>query len=253
MNKVLEISAVISAMLMILTACNKEEVTEQPIIPDDAYHVSDTVVKRGQTANFMSKYGANWKNNWTVTPTDGVKIYTTDSSAKILFTQPGRYTVTASAKTGGQVFTDTVRVIDSPYVPPFYSYGADPAADDIITLEPISFRDDVLVFHAVGKRTYSCLTYFVYQNNSTSTAVNIDLGIPSAAAVLCMVGSWPPPSSLIYTRGYANGTHPVTIRLGASLTTYTGTLTVTDDKYTFNWPDNIPVVIAPKEVNRVKL
>jgi hypothetical protein len=249
MNRTLVFSAVISATVMIATACKKEE---QAFVPEDQYFASDAVVKRGQTAFFGFKIGTEWKGDWTVSPTDGTKIYPEELQARILFTQPGQYVVTARAKNGGQVFTDTVLVVDSPYTAPYAYPGGDPAADDIITLEPIPFRDDVLVFHAVGKKTYSCLSYFVYQNNSTSTAVSIDMGIPSSAAVLCMVGPWPAPSSLIYTRGYANGVHPVTIRLGDSFTTYTGTLTVTDDKYTFSWPDNIPVVIRPKQIDRVK-
>lgn len=252
MNKVLVFSAVISATLMILTACSKEDASQQPILTGETYYQSDTVLKRGQTLNVGVGNGS-WIGDWTVAPNDGVKIFPGDQSAEILFTQPGLYTVTAKAKTGGLVLTDTVRVVDSPYIPPVFLYPFDLAADDVITLEPMSFRDNVLVFHARAKKSYSCWAVLVYQNGSTSTAVKIDfIGVPNTAAVLCTPGPYPPPSSFVYTQGYTKGTHDITIRLGKNLTTYTGTVTITDDKYIFNWPDNIPVVIAPKQIDRVK-
>jgi hypothetical protein len=253
MNKVLVFSTVISAMLMILTACgDKEDETPQPTPVEEVYFESDTTLKRGQAVNVRFAEGST-AEDLAVAPNDGVKVFAGDKSARILFTQPGRFTVTARAKASGQVFVDTVDVIDAPYFPPVYLEPHDLAADDIVTLEPMSFKDDVLVFHARGKKSYTCLTTLVYVNSSTSTAVNVDfLGTPNAAHVLCMVGPYDPPSSFVYTKGYANGTHNITIRLGKNLTTYTGTFTVTDDKITFNWPDNIPVVIAPKEIDRVK-
>ncbi|WP_298739917.1 hypothetical protein [uncultured Chitinophaga sp.] len=253
MKKILIIFTVISATLMVMSACNKED-AEQPFVPEDHYSVSDTVLKRGQTGYFGFVIGTEWKGDWTVTPNDGVKIVTTDPeygvSARIIFTQPGRFIVTARAKTGGQVFADTVRVMDSTYIPPYHPPFGSADADDIIRLEPVTFRDDVLVFYVTSSKWYSCLAYFEYQNNSTATAVDISLGIPSGATVLCLAIPIPKPFSFIYTRGYANGVHPLTIRLGNAV--YTGTVMVTDDKFTFNWPDNIPIAITSKQINRIK-
>jgi hypothetical protein len=260
MNKVLVFSTVISATLVILSACSKDDASQQPLLTDEFYTVngeslqlSDTVIKRGQTVAAGFGYNSDWKGDWTVGPNDGVKIFGEDKLVRILFTQPGLYTITAKAKTGSQAFTGTVRVIDSPYIPAVVRNPVDLAADDIITLQPMSFRDDVLVFHASGKIGYSCLTTLLYQNSSTSGEIKVDFtGTPGTATALCLPGPYAPPSSFVYTRGYANGMHNITIRLGKNLTTYTGTFTVTDDKITFNWPDNIPVVIAPKEIARAK-
>jgi hypothetical protein len=260
MNKTLIFSAVISASLMILTACNKEEAAATPekapgikgiLFYNESLHLSDTVVTRGQTltAGFADSTRVE---EWLVEPNDGVKVLAQVRAAEILFTQPGVYTVTAKA-TNGAVYTQSLQVTNSPYVQPVFSPPSGLAPDDTITLEPLAFKDDVLVFYARAKKTYSCWPLLVYQNNTTSTAVRIDfLGTPNMAAINCMPGPYPAPHSFVYTRGYANGTHTVTIRLGQPLTTYTGTVTITDDKYTFSWPDNIPVVIAPQQISRVK-
>lgn len=251
MNKVLVFSTVISAALMILAACSKET-SQPPVLTGEAFIQSDTVVKRGQAIGVRFTDSSSLED-LAVAPNKGVKIFAADKSASILFTQPGLFTITAKAGSSGQVFIDTVRVVDSVYTPPVNPYPMDLAAEDVITLEPISFQDNVLVFHARGKISYSCWAALLYQNNSTSAAVKIDFtGVPNPASILCMPAPWPAPFAFVYTQGYANGTHSITIRLGRNLTTYTGTLTVTDDKYVFNWPDNIPVVITPKEIARVK-
>jgi hypothetical protein len=163
------------------------------------------------------------------------------------------YAITATEAGSGTVHLSSIVVTDNPYTQPVFSLPSGLAPDDTITLEPLAYKDDVLVFYARAKRSYSCWPLLVYQNNTTSTAIGIDfLGTPNMAAINCTPGPYPAPHSFVYTRGYANGTHTVTIRLGQPLTTYTGTVTITDGKYSFNWPDNIPVVIAPKEIDRVK-
>lgn len=261
MNKTLMFSTVISATLMMLAACNKEEAAKQAgkpheligtLINGETFHLSDTIVKRGQTltAGFADP---TWRGNWTVEPSDGVKVLPQDRFAEILFTQPGLYTVKAHTENGGQVFTNTVLVTDHAYVQPVFQAPLGLAADDAITLEPLAFKDDVLVFYARAKKSYSCWPLLVHQNSTTSTAVDINfLGTPNPATINCMPGPYPAPHSFVYTRGYANGTHNITIRIGQNLTAYTGTLTITDDKYTFSWPVNIPVVIAPQQITRVK-
>jgi hypothetical protein len=260
MDKAFIFSTVISATLMIVTACNKEEAPEQPKVLEEligisieggTFHLSDTVVKRGQTLT-VGFADNTWTGEWSVEPDDGIKVLPQGRTAEILFTQPGSYTVSAKATNGG-TSKGTVRVTDNAYIQPVFFPPSNLAADDTITLEPLAFKDDVLVFYARAKKSYSCWPLLVHQNNTTATAVNIDFtGTPNMAAINCTPGPYPAPHSYVYTRGYANGTHPVTIRLGESLTAYTGTVTVTDDKYTFSWPDNVPVVIAPKEINRVK-
>jgi hypothetical protein len=261
MNKTLLFSTVISAMLMTMTACNKDEAPEEPKVLYDliglsveagTFHLSDTLVKRGQslTVGFAD---TTWRGTWTVEPSGTTKILPGNYSAEILFTQPGTYFVQAIASSNGAVSSGAVTVIDEPYTQPVFFPPSELAADDIITLEPLAFKNDVLVFYARGARSYSCWPLLVYHNNTTSTAVGIDfLGTPNAAVINCMPGPYPAPHSFVYTRGYTNGTHPVTIRVGQPLTSYTGTVTIADDKYTFSWPDNIPVVIAPKEISRIK-
>lgn len=257
MNKILVCLTVISATLMLMSACSKEEASQQPLLTDelglgiDTFYLSDTLVKRGQTVD-VGFTDSSWTGEWTVEPDNGTKIYPWKQTAKILFTQPGLYTIIAKATNGDEV-KDTVRVTDNPYVPPVHTNPFDLAADDTITLEPMPFKDDVLVFYASSKKSYSCWALLLYQNSTTSTGVNIDfVGVPNTAAINCLPGPYPAPSALIYTRGYANGTHNVTIRVGHNLNAYTGTVTITDDKYIFNWPADIPVVIAPQQVDRVK-
>jgi hypothetical protein len=260
MNKTLIFSAVISATLMIATACKKEKAAppEAPhgldgtLFDNEALHLSDTVVKRGQTltAGFADN---SWTGEWTVEPNNGVKVLGQHQTVEILFTQPGLYTVTAQTANNGPVYTGIVRVTDEVYTQPLFSSPSALATDDTITLEPLAFPDDVLVFCARARKSYSCWPLLVYQNNTTSTAISIDFpGTPNTAAINCTPGPYPAPHSFVYTRGYTNGTHTITIRLGQALTAYTGTVTITDDRYIFNWPDNIPVVITPREINRVK-
>ncbi|WP_298739916.1 hypothetical protein [uncultured Chitinophaga sp.] len=251
MKKTLIISTVISATLMIVAACTKEET---PVQPGETFtpplRLTDGEVKRGQT--IVAWLSDSIQREWTVEPCEGVKIFPAGQSAEILFTQPGEYIVRASGN-NGPVYTDTVQVADIPYTQPESQGPVSLSADDTITLEPLAFPDDVLVFHARGKKGYSCLPLLVYQQNTTASALHIDfIGTPSTAAVTCTPGPYSPPHGFVYTRGYDNGTHPVTIRLGTALTAYTGTVTVTDDKFSFSWPDGIPVVIAPKVVSRVR-
>jgi len=260
MLKTLIFSTAISATLMIVTACNKEKAATPDVLHElkgtlfdnSDLHLSDTIIKRGQalSAGFAD---ASWTGEWSVAPNDGVKIFDKAPGVEILFTQPGTYTVTARTNNNGPVYTGKVSVTDNPYIQPVFQAPSGLAADDIITLEPLSFKDDVLVFYARAKKSYSCWPLLVYQNHTTSTAVGIDfIGTPNMAAVSCTPGPYPAPYSFVYTRGYDNGTHTVTIRVGQPLTSYTGTVTITDDRYTFSWPDNIPVVIAPREISRVK-
>lgn len=260
MNKVLVLSTVISATLTILTACNKEKASQlgKPdelngtLTESEVLHVSDTVIKRGQTVT-AGLPDTTWRGDWKVEPSEGTKILANNNTAEILFTQPGMYSITATENGSGTVHLGLVVVTDHPYTQPVFSPPSGLAADEIITLEPLAYKDDVLVFYARAKNSYSCWPLLVHQNNTTATTVSIDfLGTPNTAAINCTPGPYPAPHCFVYTRGYANGTHPVSIRLGQPLTTYTGTVTITDDKYTFSWPDNIPVVIAPKQINRVK-
>src|ERR1044072_3397939 len=118
MNKTLIFSTVISAMLMIVTACNKEK--EEPgvlhelkgtLFDNEALHLSDTVVKRGQTLSTVLA-DTSWTGEWSVEPDNGVKVLAQGRWAEILFTQPGSYTVMAKTKDNGPVYSNRVRVED---------------------------------------------------------------------------------------------------------------------------------------------
>lgn len=248
MNKVLVFSAAIATSFLMLTACNKE--SDNSPNDEEKLFLSASVVKRGQ---MLTAVLGRWNSvaEWKVTPDDGIKIFADNNRTALLFTQPGHYIVTAKATHSSVSHTDTVRVVDTPYSPITPQYPSYLASNDIVTLEPMSFKDSVLVFYAHTKKSYSCLTTLLYVNASTPAEIKLDiLGTPNSSTVQCIPGPYPPPSNTVYVRGYTRGTYNITIRVGEGQVAYVGRLTVTDDKYLFDWPDNIPVVITPKQIGR---
>ena len=249
----------IPLLLISATACLKPD-TQEGIAPVlSPLTVSSSTASKGQAVLFSLPADAPSNVNWSVTPGTAVQVTAGTGGAQILFGQAGYYYIRAAYVLNGvDSVADTahITVSDSVYVPPIIT-GVDTISIDgaqlAITPQVNNDTTQVLSLFVQTVNTYECFPTMIY---STSSAPGWTGGI-SADFTAVVQGSTTPCSYSNPADAYlfpnsqslpADGTYPLTIQVGT--TVYTGSITVTDTTYVFNWTYTSGVTISPTTVAR---
>ena len=240
--------AVLTAMLLGLISCNKNEneTTPQGV---NASKTSD--IKKGEPVNFTFIQAPEQSSvQWTVLPGTDVSINASGNKASVLFSAAGSYTVKAFYGTlKGSV---GVIVEDSIY---------NPGGGDTPTYEPLT-GDQIFItvsridsmgmsgldFRYITEKKYDCLNHTLLLDNIFTLpdlkVVFNSVYVPSAE--YCEAGedqatggtSWYP---------VADGNHGLEFVLDG--VTYTGSFIKSGLTYSFSWPYTSGVTITPLIIN----
>ena len=196
---------------------------------------------------------------WTVTPAPATAhVMSSKGQATILFAQPGTYRITATAlaadSSGVDSTSGTVSVSDTVYTPPASSDTSSLAGDQV-TIKPLVDSIGNLILLAQTARSYGCSSSIVYgitsgPNGSTGLGINL-YEVVSSGTGDCN-GAQNPASVYLFpnygTLQWSNGTWPLTVTLSG--VAYTGSITVTNSGYSFNWGYTSGVIISPLQINK---
>ncbi len=190
---------------------------------------------------------------FNVFPASGTKLFSIKDQADAFFANPGNYSVTANyyVDSAGAPFDSSsspVTVSDSIYTPPPPIQSDTSAlAGDAIQIEPITARDTGgLIMVAQTTKLYGCnptLNYYFEQFGNTINIYFLDVdadGVDDCGGVKSTA------KAFIFKPAPANGTYNFNVILNTA--TYQGTLTVTDQTYTFGWSYTSAVTISPLQI-----
>lgn len=236
-----------------VTGCNKNA-SSSPTSSKPSLTLSNSTVARGQQLNLsVQDLSAFAVVKWSVFPTSGTKVLSGKDQATAFFGNQGNYQVTATlyADSTSPLPYDSssspVKVSDSVYTPPPPQQSDTSAlAGDAIQIEPITATDTgglMMVVQTVN--LYSCYPQLNYNFEITGNTIELYClsetsytsscgGIMSSAKAYIIA---PPP---------ADGVYNFNVILNTA--TYRGTLTITDQTYTFNWPYTSGVTISPLQI-----
>ena len=192
---------------------------------------------------------------WTIVPSGFDVLTFKKDTARIVFSKPGHYTITATGINMPPV-TTSVTVTDSVYKP-VITYTSIPLTGDQVTLVPHFYKSATsdstyLVFVAQTKNIY-CATSTLRETNSNDANGNytlsfLDVSQPS----ICALGDGTIAAVVNFNQNQPAplpvGTFPLNVTLNG--TTYTGTIAATATTITFNWNYSAGVLISPKQISR---
>ena len=191
---------------------------------------------------------------WRVFPTPGTKILSGKDQATAFFGNQGSYQVMAtvyadsSAPLPYDSSSSPVVVSDSIYTPPPPIQSDTSAlAGDAIQIEPITATDTGgLILVAQTTNLYSCNPQLNYYFSLTGNTFELDFQCVSSITNGCAGSSMTTAKAFIFAQAPPDGVYDFNVILNTA--TYRGTLTVTDQKYTFSWPYTSAVTISPLEI-----
>jgi hypothetical protein len=198
---------------------------------------------------------------WTCSFIAGMSHVTSaDRMAMYIFEQPGVYTVQAASLGVDSVsVTDSswiqVRVSDTVYQPVGPAQDTLSLAGDQVSLTPTLDSAANLILLAQTKNTYGCLPSLVYSITTGSDGTGgifINLQeVQSNGPSNCHAAENPASAYLFCpspTSQWAPGDYPLSVLLNG--VTYTGTLTITADGYSFSWNYTSGVTITNTQLKK---
>lgn len=260
MKTIIRISLSLCLLTIFAGACKKNG---NAAADKSALTLSKTSVKMGEPLVVATNAtGSNLVTKWSVNPSLNTWISSVNNKTVILFSSPGRYTVTASyysdstAPVPYDSSSSPVIVTDSIYSDSLVSCDllaqVPINAGDQITLTPISYSDTGLVLLSHTQQTYgnyySSLGIVELTDSADGTYV---FGFGTVTESPCdnyfTNGPTPATGSVSFS-GLTNGTHPITLALNG--VPYQGTLVVTDTDCTFTWNYTAGIIISPLHIQR---
>ncbi len=249
----------IPLLLVGVTACIKPD-TQEGLAPTVyPLTVSSYTVAKGQAVSVSLPAYAPSNINWSVTPSTTVQVTAGTGGALILFGQAGYYFIRASYVLNGiDSVADTAHVTvgDSAYTPPIIT-GVDTVSlnDAQLVIMPLVNNDttQALTLYVKTVNTYSCFPSIIYSITSApgwTGGISADFtSIVEGSTTACSYSN--PANAYLFPNSQsipADGTYPLTIQVGT--TVYTGSITVTDTTYIFNWSYTSGVIFSPSSINR---
>jgi hypothetical protein len=243
-----------------LIGCNKQSGKSSASKP--ALAISKSTVERGEQLTVSVKdLPVSAAIKWSIFPSPGTRVLPGRNEATAFFGNPGTYTLTAnfyadsSAPTPYDSSALPIHVSDSIYTPPApVTADTSSLVGDQIAIEPIFATDSAGVYMLVQTRNvYDCwpgllYSFTVYGNTMTLNCMEVTSTIPlvdcggvrnTAQAFL---------STAIGGVRTPNGVYTFNVILNNIV--YAGTLTITDQNYTFGWSYSSGVTISPLQINK---
>jgi hypothetical protein len=221
--------------------------------------ISKQDVKLGEPLFATTNYsGSNLVTRWSVSPSANAWVSSAGNKSVILFSNPGSYTITASyyPDSSSAVATDSsaspVTVNDSLYSDSTAHCNAivtspiDPT--DVIVLTPVIYADTGLAILAHTEKS------FTYQSSLGNISPVIDAGnyefdFTDVLELPCFGNTVPAPATTtLYFGSLPTGAHTLTVLLNG--TVYSGTINVTDQRFTLVWPYTSGVIMTSLVVNK---
>jgi hypothetical protein len=221
--------------------------------------LSQTLVNKGQPLIASLPSGVTAEAvKWSVSTNTPTHITQANGQALILFSSDGTYRVTAAYSTADSSYSDTaaatVVVNDSTYSPPPPTdLDTSGLGGDLITLTPSFDSLGNLLFLAQTRNSYGCAPYLVnmiyetpgtgglltlnfYEVISNSTGTCNGIANPATAFMFTNTAVWP------------DGTYPITVNVGVG--SYTGSVIISGDGYSFIWNNTSGVVMSQMKLSR---
>ena len=238
----------IATLMLGFTSCNKDK-NEPTLSGVNASKTSK--IKKGEPVDFKFSQAPEGSTvQWTVAPFNDVQINASGNSASILFSNAGRYTV--SATFGNVRGSADVSVLDSIYNPggggtPTY----EPLTGDQIFIT-VSKTDSMgfsgLIFSYITENKYQCLNHdLLFDNNFSEQNLQVvfkSVMIPSAD--FCSSGEDYAYGGTVWFP-IADGNHGFEVLLDGK--TYIGSFVKSGTTFTFTWPYSSGVTITPLIIN----
>jgi hypothetical protein len=246
---------VIIAGVLALTVTGCQKTASKSTTPKaSALTLSKTSVARGeQLTASVQGLSASAVIKWSVFPTPGTKLLSGKDQATAFFGNQGRYQLTANIyadSTAPAPYDSTsspVTVSDSVYTPPPPVQSDTSAlAGNSIQIEPITATDTGgLIMIAQTSKLYSCYPQLNYYFSQQGNTIELDFQSVSSTIAACN-GVTNTAKAFIMAQPPPNGVYTFNVVLNTAV--YSGTLTVTDQNYTFNWPYTSGVTISPLQI-----
>jgi hypothetical protein len=189
---------------------------------------------------------------WKVFPTPGTKVLSCKDQATAFFGNQGSYQVTATVYADSassspyDSSSSPIIVSDSVYTPQPVQSDTSALAGDAIQIEPITASDTGgLIMIAQTVNLYSCYPQLDYYFSQIGNTIELYCLSVSANTGSCG-GTMNTAKAFIFAQPPADGVYTFNVILNTAV--YSGTLTVTDQKYTFSWPYTSGVTISPLQV-----
>jgi hypothetical protein len=235
------------------TGCNKNANSSSSGKP--GLTLSKSTVARGeQLTASVQDLASSVVVKWRVFPTPGTKILSGKDQAAAFFGNQGNYQLMATlyADSSSPLPYDSssspVIVSDSIYTPPPPVQSDTSAlAGDAIQIEPITATDTGgLNIVAQTINLYGCNPRLNYYFSQVGNEFDLYFLSVSSSSNGCAGSSMSTAKAYIFAQAPAVGVYNFNVILNTA--TYRGTLTVTDQKYTFSWPYTSAVTISPQVI-----
>lgn len=261
--KYLTTPIILAALLvLVFAACSKNE-SKGPSLAKSPISLSQSTVDRGQQLTMtVQNLSSTAAVKWSISPAQGTKILPSGNQATAFFGKSGQYTVTAdiyadsAAPTPYDSSSTPVTVSDSIYDPPppppsdtSYNVPVNLLMIQLISRGHIDTPGMIINIGTVDQ--YPCRPSLYCHFSMSGDSITIsDVYVSNNTSTGCSLSqqAW----SGIYGfygfgNGLADGVYVFTVMLNSG--TYTGTLTVTDQYYTFNWPYTTGAVVVTPQVS----
>jgi hypothetical protein len=252
MRHVKKASLGVFLLFLAVTSCNK-----------DSNHsgngaqlsLSSTSLQRGQPLLISTALSDNNTTiRWSLHPSNGTTIMPSKNHAEALFGLAGHYGITASyysASDSTKAYdssTAQIVVSDTIYAsPPPATTDSLTLAGDELTLVPVSATDTSLIILAKTTRLYNCIPYLTAFGTAVYPGRSLYFDFRGILVVEgkgdCAGVQNPAVSYVPFATPLIPGSYELTATLNG--VDYSGSLTVTDTYYQFNWNYTSGIIISP--------
>ncbi len=235
------------------TGCKKSS-TGSSSSTKPAVTLSKTTVARGEPLlASVADLSTSATIRWKIFPAPGTMLSASRDQATVFFGNKGSYQLTAVvyADSTSPIATDSsttpVTVSDSVYTPP-PPIQSDTSAlfGDAIQIQPVTCTDTGGLILAVQTvNLYSCYPQLNYYFSQQGNTIELDCLSVSSMMEDCG-GALNTAKAVVLSHAPLNGVYNFNVVLNTA--TYHGTLTVTDQTYTFSWPYTSGVTLSPLQI-----
>lgn len=247
----------LSGILVVSTeSCKKgssENISSQPAISakGPVITLSNSTIARGQQLN-VTVHGAPASTvvKWAIYPTTGATIMPGQGVATAFFGNPGTYHVTAyycadSAAAPFDSSSSPVTVSSSVYVPlPPVQSDTSALAGNNIYIQPLTATGGGLYLAVQTSNAYPCQPELQYYYSQIGNTIQL-FCLREVATGNCS-GPASTAKAFVFTQPLTDGVYSFQVILNTAI--YQGTLTVTNENYTFTWNNAPYVTISPLQI-----